>query len=174
MELQSEELDSQEALTTSTDVYPPSAPSRRVNINMWKAPLCNHPGNLYAGTSRQCEQVSTAAAPKPEKKELKVKDGVERAECSLGKSATLLSKTATFILVQAENIIHKKCHLVFVTSIQFFVLSDCRSIAKAYILFLAFQDKLLSEGHYYVFLKEEQRRPSKCFTSLSWGWRDRE
>ena len=138
MELQSEELDSQEALTTSTDVYPPSAPSRRVNINMWKAPLCNHPGNLYAGTSRQCEQVSTAAAPKPEKKELKVKDGVERAECSLGKSATLLSKTATFILVQAENIIHKKCHLVFVTSIQFFVLSDCRSIAKAYILFLAF------------------------------------
>ena len=103
------------------------------------------------------------------KRSWKVKDGVERAECSLGKSATLLSKTATFILVQAENIIHKKCHLVFVTSIQFFVLSDCRSIAKAYILFLAFQDKLLSEGHYYVFLKEEQRRPSKCFTILSWG-----
>ena len=42
-------------------------------------------------------------------------------------------------------------------------------IAEAYILFLAFQDKLLSEGHYYVFLKEEQRRPSKCFTTLSWG-----
>ena len=41
-------------------------------------------------------------------------------------------------------------------------------ISEAYILFLAFQDKLLSEGHYYVFLKEEQRRPSKCFT-LSWG-----
>ena len=44
-------------------------------------------------------------------------------------------------------------------------------IAEAYILFLAFQDKLLSEGHYYVFLKEEQRRPSKCFTTLSWGGR---
>ena len=42
-------------------------------------------------------------------------------------------------------------------------------IAEAYILFLAFQDKLLIEGHYYVFLKEEQRRPSKCFTTLSWG-----
>ena len=42
-------------------------------------------------------------------------------------------------------------------------------IAEAYLLFLAFQDKLLSEGHYYVFLKEEQRRPSKCFTTLSWG-----
>ena len=42
-------------------------------------------------------------------------------------------------------------------------------IAEAYILFLAFQDKLLSEGHYYVFLKEEQRRPSKCFATLSWG-----
>ena len=42
-------------------------------------------------------------------------------------------------------------------------------IAEAYILFLAFQDKLLSEGHYYVFLKEEQRRPGKCFTTLSWG-----
>ena len=41
--------------------------------------------------------------------------------------------------------------------------------AEAYILFLAFQDKLLSEGHYYVFLKEEQRRPSKCVTTLSWG-----
>ena len=41
-------------------------------------------------------------------------------------------------------------------------------IAEAYILFLAFQDKLLSEGHYYVFLKEEQRRPGKCFTTLSW------
>ena len=44
-------------------------------------------------------------------------------------------------------------------------------ITEAYILFLAFQDKLLSEGHYYVFLKEEQRRPSKCFTTLSWGGR---
>ena len=42
-------------------------------------------------------------------------------------------------------------------------------IAEAYILFLAFQDTLLSEGHYYVFLKEEQRSPSKCFTTLSWG-----
>ena len=42
-------------------------------------------------------------------------------------------------------------------------------IAEAYILFLAFQDKLLSEGHYYVFLKEEQRSPSKRFTTLSWG-----
>ena len=42
-------------------------------------------------------------------------------------------------------------------------------IAEAYILFLAFQDELLSEGHYYVFLKEEQRSPSKCFTTLSWG-----
>ena len=42
-------------------------------------------------------------------------------------------------------------------------------ISEAYILFLAFQDKLLSEGHYYVFLKEEQWRPSKCFTTLSWG-----
>ena len=42
-------------------------------------------------------------------------------------------------------------------------------IAEAYILFLAFQDKLLSEGHYYIFLKEEQRKPSKCFTTLSWG-----
>ena len=41
--------------------------------------------------------------------------------------------------------------------------------AEAYILFLAFQDELLSEGHYYVFLKEEQRSPSKCFTTLSWG-----
>ena len=29
--------------------------------------------------------------------------------------------------------------------------------------------KLLSEGHYYVFLKEEQRRPGKRFTTLSWG-----
>ena len=57
-----------------------------------------------------------------------VKNGVERAECSLNKSAILLSKTATFILVQAENIVHKKCHLVFVTSIQFFVLSDCRGL----------------------------------------------
>ena len=84
--------------------------------------------NVVAGTSRQCEQVPTVAAWKPEKKKLKVKDEVERAECSLGKSATLLSKTATFILVQAENIVHKKCHLVFVTSIQFFVLSDCRSL----------------------------------------------
>ena len=36
-------------------------------------------------------------------------------------------------------------------------------------MFLAFQDELLSEGHYYVFLKEEQRRPGKCFTTLSWG-----
>ena len=42
-------------------------------------------------------------------------------------------------------------------------------IEEAYILFLAFQDKLLSEGHYYIFLKEEQKRPSKCFTTLSWG-----
>ena len=42
-------------------------------------------------------------------------------------------------------------------------------ISEAYIFFLAFQDKLLSEGHYYVFLKEEQRRPSKCFTTLTWG-----
>ena len=42
---------------------------------------------LTAGTSRQCEQVPTAAAWKPEEKKLKVKDGVERAECSLGKSA---------------------------------------------------------------------------------------
>ena len=42
-------------------------------------------------------------------------------------------------------------------------------IAEAYILFLAFHDKLLSEGHYYVFLKEEQRTPSQCFTTLSWG-----
>ena len=38
-------------------------------------------------------------------------------------------------------------------------------------MFLAFQDELLSEGHYYVFLKEEQRRPGKCFTTLSWGGR---
>ena len=36
-----------------------------------------------------------------------VKNGVERTECSLGKSVILLSKTATFILVQAENIVHK-------------------------------------------------------------------
>ena len=86
------------------------------------------PRSQPAGTSRQCEQVSTAAARKSEKKKLKVKNGVERAECSLGKSATLLSKTATFILVQTENIVHKKCHLVFVTSIQFFVLRDCRSL----------------------------------------------
>ena len=50
-----------------------------------------------AGTSRQCEQVLTTAARKPGKKKLKVKDGVERAECSLDKSAILLSKTATFI-----------------------------------------------------------------------------
>ena len=42
----------------------------------------------------------------------------------------------------------------------------CQVIAEAYILFLAFQDKLLSEGHYYVFLKEEQRSPSKRFTTL--------
>ena len=91
--------------------------------------------------------------------------GLRGLKCSWGKSAILLSKTATFILVQAEKIVLKKCHLVFVTSIQFFVLV----IAEAYILFLAFQDKLLSEGHYYVFLKEEQRRPSKCFTTLSWG-----
>ena len=86
------------------------------------------PRSQPAGTSRQCEQVSTAAARKSEKKKLKVKNGVERAECSLGKSATLLSKTATFILVQTENIVHKKCHMVFVTSIQFFVLRDCRSL----------------------------------------------
>ena len=33
-------------------------------------------------------------------------------------------------------------------------------IAEAYILFLAFQDKLLSEGHYYIFLKEEQGGPA--------------
>ena len=33
-----------------------------------------------AGTSRQYDQVSIAAARKPEKKELKVKNGVERAE----------------------------------------------------------------------------------------------
>ena len=65
------------------------------------------PRSQPAGTSRQCEQVSTAAARKPEKKKLKVKDGVERAECSLDKSATLLSEIATFILVQAENIVHK-------------------------------------------------------------------
>ena len=25
------------------------------------------------------------------------------------------------------------------------------------------------KGYYYVFLKEEQRRSSKCFTTLSWG-----
>ena len=25
------------------------------------------------------------------------------------------------------------------------------------------------KGHYYVFLKEEQRRPGKCFITLSWG-----
>ena len=25
------------------------------------------------------------------------------------------------------------------------------------------------KGHYYVFLKEEQRRPGKCFATLSWG-----
>ena len=36
--------------------------------------------NVVAGTSRQCEQVSIAAARKPEKKELKVKNGVERTE----------------------------------------------------------------------------------------------
>ena len=35
---------------------------------------------LSAGTSRQYEQVSIAAARKPEKKELKVKNGVERTE----------------------------------------------------------------------------------------------
>ena len=69
-----------------------------------------------AGTSRQKEQVPTAIAWKPEKKKLKVKDGVERAECSLDKSATLLSEIATFILVQAENIVHKTmpsgvCHI---------------------------------------------------------------
>ena len=91
--------------------------------------------------------------------------GSRGLKCSLGKSAILLSKAATFILVQAENIVHKKYHLVFVTSIQFLVLSDCRSLR----LVLAFQDKLLIEGHYYVFLKEEQRRPRKCFTTLSWG-----
>ena len=36
--------------------------------------------SVGAGTSRQYEQVPTAAAQKPEKKKLKVKDGVERAE----------------------------------------------------------------------------------------------
>ena len=42
-------------------------------------------------------------------------------------------------------------------------------LQKLTFFFLTFQDKLLSEGHYYVFLKEEQRRPGKCFTTLSWG-----
>ena len=37
-------------------------------------------GLLDAGTSRQYEQVSIAAAQKPEIKELKVKNGVERTE----------------------------------------------------------------------------------------------
>ena len=64
-------------------------------------------GSFFAGTSQQCEQVSIAAARKPEIKELKVENGVERVECSLGKSAILLSNAATFILVQAENIVHK-------------------------------------------------------------------
>ena len=60
----------------------------------------------------------TATARKPEKK-LIVKNGVERAECSLDKSAALLSATATFILVQVGDIIHKECHLVLTISIQF-------------------------------------------------------